>query len=373
VQEVLRRSWVSAPDLHTVAVIVDLSGSMERYLDAVQSALGRLRRLFTSSQVFVFSEHVRRWTEADPPLRKMFQSEFGQRTALVDAAVAGMRSVAAGRAPHGELFVISDGCENQSLLSADAARALAVGEGVDVRVIAIGHNTCPKTLDALSGRAESRSGDADVGDQIADAGFSVLGYYDTKVVVTCQKPQHGAVASRPPVTTVELGIPPSSFVVSAPSKRLEATLEDETAVVLDAFFAHNEHKPRYPASVDGDLEAVGRILIANPTLHVVLDGYASTPGTLELNDRLSCRRANEIRKMLHGRIQNQVNGEATDAAGRVHLDWFGERVLPAGPDQDDKAKQQLNRRVTARFSTTGQTDHAESEVPSCYGRDAGPG
>jgi outer membrane protein OmpA-like peptidoglycan-associated protein len=109
------------------------------------------------------------------------------------------------------------------------------------------------------------------------------------------------------------------------------------------------------------LAKVAGILIAYPDIHVEIDGYTDSTGSLEFNERLSQQRADSVRSYLSGQ---GVNSSAITTQG------FG----PSQPiaSNDTAMGRQQNRRVelVVSGSSIGQT--VEQDAPNQNATSAAP-
>jgi len=86
----------------------------------------------------------------------------------------------------------------------------------------------------------------------------------------------------------------------------------------------------------GELDKLGRSLVANPQFYVVLSGFCDSIGTEAYNIHLSQRRAESVRNYLHKKFGIKQN--------RMLLYWYG-YANPVAPNDTAEGRQQ-NRRVT---------------------------
>ena len=101
------------------------------------------------------------------------------------------------------------------------------------------------------------------------------------------------------------------------------------------------------------LAKVAGILIAYPDIHVEIDGYTDSTGSLELNERLSQERADAVRSYLSSQ---GVNSSAITTQG------FG----PSQPiaSNDTASGRQQNRRVELVVSGSSIGEAAQQNAPS---------
>jgi len=106
---------------------------------------------------------------------------------------------------------------------------------------------------------------------------------------------------------------------------------------------------------------VAGILIAYPDIHVEIDGYTDSTGSLELNERLSQERADAVRSYLSSQ---GVNSSAITTQG------FG----PSQPiaSNDTASGRQQNRRVELVVSGSSIGEAAQQNAPGQNATSAAP-
>jgi outer membrane protein OmpA-like peptidoglycan-associated protein len=109
------------------------------------------------------------------------------------------------------------------------------------------------------------------------------------------------------------------------------------------------------------LAKVAGILIAYPDIHVEIDGYTDSTGSLELNERLSQERADAVRSYLSSQ---GVNSSAITTQG------FG----PSQPiaSNDTASGRQQNRRVELVVSGSSIVEAAQQNAPGQNATSAAP-
>ncbi len=147
----------------TVMIVVDVSGSMRASLGHVRAAIADFAaRLGEDDEIGLV-------TVADaarvpiPPgadrarLALLLDSlAIGGNTAILDAVVASLDSLAARPAPRRALIVMSDGVDNRSRASAEEAATAARGHGIPVYAIALGEGADTTAMAALAGVSGGR-------------------------------------------------------------------------------------------------------------------------------------------------------------------------------------------------------------------------
>lgn len=147
----------------TVLAVVDVSGSMRAALPHVRAALADFAaRLGEKDEIGLV-------TVADAPriplppgagrerLAALVDSlPIGGHTAILDAVVAGLDSLAARPAPRRALIVLTDGVDNRSAADVDEAAAAARDHGIPVYAIALGARADTAAMAALAGASGGR-------------------------------------------------------------------------------------------------------------------------------------------------------------------------------------------------------------------------
>ena len=145
-------------------ILVDLTGSMERALPAVQSAVLRFIDLLRDQDrvaVYAFNESLRPvqgFTEDKGAAKAAVMAlRAGGATALFDA-IAGFSESVSAQPGKKAMIVFTDGADNQSKLSASAAAARAERSGVPIHTVAQGAALDNKDLIQVLARIAGSTG-----------------------------------------------------------------------------------------------------------------------------------------------------------------------------------------------------------------------
>ena len=141
----------------TVLIVVDVSGSMRTELGHVRAAIADFAaRLGEDDEIGLVTvadaTRVPLPPGADPErLVALLDSlAIGGNTAILDAVVASLDSLAARPAPRRALIVMTDGADNRSRASAADAAAAARDRGIPVYAIAVGGSADTAAMAALA-------------------------------------------------------------------------------------------------------------------------------------------------------------------------------------------------------------------------------